>query len=118
MTGETLRLYPQIELQRDAPKRPPTARQLEVLEYIRRTLDAANRAPSIDEIRAFFGLRSKNGISKHLDALEDAGLIKRIKGFVIPFISISTRSGACQVVRMALGNTHFDYSLHLGDGDT
>jgi repressor LexA len=55
--------------------RPVTARQAEVLEFIR--ANAGMYGPAVREIAAEFGIRSPNGVVAHLRALEKKGFIKR-----------------------------------------
>jgi len=57
-----------------------TARQLKVLEYLRRYIRARGYPPTIREIRDAFGLRSNRGIVDHLRALERKGYIRRMPG--------------------------------------
>jgi repressor LexA len=55
--------------------RPLTARQAEVLEFIR--ANSGMYGPAVREIAAKFGIRSPNGVVAHLRALEKKGFIKR-----------------------------------------
>lgn len=55
-----------------------TARQAEVLEFIR--ANSAYYSPSIREIAAGLAIKSPNGVTCHLDALERKGLIRRTPG--------------------------------------
>jgi repressor LexA len=58
--------------------RPLTARQAEVLEFIR--ANSGMYGPAVREIAAEFGIRSPNGVVAHLRALEKKGFIKRRPG--------------------------------------
>jgi repressor LexA len=57
-----------------------TARQKTIYDFIRDTVASRGIPPSIREIGVRFGIRSTNGVNKHLDALERAGLIARERG--------------------------------------
>lgn len=62
------------------PGRPPiegpTARQRQILDFVRETVRAGERPPSIDEIRAYLQFSSTNAVRTHLQALEKKGLLK------------------------------------------
>jgi len=55
-------------------------RQQAIYEFIRRTVESHGIPPSLREIGLKFGIRSTNGVDKHLAALEQAGLIGRERG--------------------------------------
>jgi repressor LexA len=57
-----------------------TARQRDIYEFIRETISARGIPPSMREIGLRFGIRSTNGVNKHLVSLERAGLISRERG--------------------------------------
>ncbi len=57
-----------------------TARQRAVLDSIRDTLRRDGRPPTLREIGAEVGIRSTNGVSDHLKALEAKGYIDRASG--------------------------------------
>jgi len=57
-----------------------TARQRDIYEFIRETVASRGIPPSLREIGARFGIRSTNGVNKHLVSLERAGLIARERG--------------------------------------
>jgi repressor LexA len=57
-----------------------TARQKTIYDFICDTVASRGIPPSIREIGVRFGIRSTNGVNKHLDALERAGLIARERG--------------------------------------
>jgi repressor LexA len=57
-----------------------TARQKEILEFIKRYLDRHGIAPTVTEIRNHFNLGSLSTVHKHLKALEKRGCIRRSKG--------------------------------------
>lgn len=60
--------------------RDTTARQRDIYEFIRETVASRGIPPSMREIGARFGIRSTNGVNKHLVSLERAGLIARERG--------------------------------------
>jgi repressor LexA len=57
-----------------------TNRQLEVLDMIVEHTQREGRPPSIPEIAAHFGMKSPNGVAKHLAALEAKGAIQKGRG--------------------------------------
>jgi repressor LexA len=59
---------------------PLTERQRKILEFITEYLREEGRPPSIPEIALHFGMKSPNGVAKHLAALEAKGYIDRGKG--------------------------------------
>ena len=58
--------------------RPLTARQAEVLEFIR--ANSGIYGPAVREIAAQFGIKSPHGVVGHLNALEKKGFIRRRRG--------------------------------------
>jgi repressor LexA len=62
----------------DAPRLTP--RQRAVLDCIRETLRRDGRPPTLREIGVEVGIRSTNGVSDHLKALESKGFIDRASG--------------------------------------
>ena len=54
-----------------------TRRQREVLEFIHRYIDSHGYEPSYQAIARSLGLRSKAGIAKHVQSLEEQGLLVR-----------------------------------------
>lgn len=62
------------------PGRPPiegpTARQREILDFIRAASQAGNRPPSIDEIRGHLKFQSTFAVRTHLRSLEGKGLLR------------------------------------------
>ncbi|MEF9943669.1 MAG: repressor LexA, partial [Burkholderiaceae bacterium] len=59
---------------------PPTARQGEILEFIRNTLNDIGAPPTREEIARAFGFRSLNAAEQHLQALARKGLIELVAG--------------------------------------
>lgn len=58
--------------------KPLTARQLVILEFICQAVTKTGFPPTVREIRHRFCLRSNNGVSGHLAALERKGFLKRM----------------------------------------
>lgn len=65
--------------QKRRPGRPPiagpTARQEEILAFIRTVIHSGKRPPSIDEIRRHLRFQSTNAVRSHLQSLERKGLL-------------------------------------------
>jgi repressor LexA len=57
-----------------------TDRQREIYEFIQTSIDGRGIPPTIREIGGAFGLRSTNGVEKHLVALERNGFVVRERG--------------------------------------
>jgi|SRR5699024_10413507 len=53
-----------------------TARQADILAFIRQTIEQEQSAPSVAEIRRAFGFRSPNTVTGHLGALQRKGHIR------------------------------------------
>ena len=60
-----------------ADPKPLTARQREVLDFIKANMHLYS--PTISEIAQQFSFRSKQGVITHLDALERKGWIRRTR---------------------------------------
>ncbi len=56
---------------------PRTKRQKEVLEYIKQYIEKHGYEPSYQQIAWHLGVSSKAGIAKHIEALENQGLLSR-----------------------------------------
>src|SRR5499427_8748122 len=54
-----------------------TARQQQVLGYIRQSIHERGYPPTLREIGAYMGIRSTNGVNDHLRALERKGYLTR-----------------------------------------
>ena len=54
-----------------------TARQMQILDYIRREVKTKNYPPSVREIGEAVGLSSSSTVHAHLSKLEEKGLIRR-----------------------------------------
>ena len=61
-------------------ERPLTARQAEILEYLRAEVEGRGMPPTIREIGQEFGIRSTKGVEDHLAAIERKGYIRRERG--------------------------------------
>lgn len=57
-----------------------TARQQEILTFIRTTCLQTGRAPTVREIGAEFGISSPNGVHCHLKALRKKGFVRDSDG--------------------------------------
>jgi len=57
-----------------------TLRQQAIYDFVRSAIAASGLPPSLREIGERFGIRSTNGVEKHLRALERNGHISRIRG--------------------------------------
>ncbi|GIX02847.1 MAG: hypothetical protein KatS3mg112_1784 [Thermogutta sp.] len=58
-------------------QRTLTARQREILNFIKASIERRGYAPTVREIAAQFSIRSPNGVRGHLRALEAKGFIVR-----------------------------------------
>lgn len=56
---------------------PRTKRQKEVLEFVKHYIESHGYEPSYQQIANHLGVASKAGIAKHIEALENQGLILR-----------------------------------------
>jgi repressor LexA len=59
-------------------RQPLTARQREILDFVRESIDCGY-PPTLREIAYAFNITSTNGVSDHLKALEKKGWIRREK---------------------------------------
>jgi repressor LexA len=57
-----------------------TRRQQEILDRLRRREDAGESPPTLDELCALLGLRSRGSLHKHIQALVAAGLVEPLHG--------------------------------------
>jgi repressor LexA len=74
---------------------PQTKRQKEVLDIITRFIKNRGFKPSYQQIARELGVRSKGGIAKHINALEQLGCITRKRengSFILELRSESSRS--------------------------
>jgi len=58
--------------------KPLTARQLEVLTYVRRYWQTFRCPPSVREVCLAFGIASPQGMQRHLKALERKGVLNQL----------------------------------------
>lgn len=58
--------------------RPLTAKQAELLDFLKAYSDEFDRMPSFDEMRQGMGLASKSGVHRIIEALEERGFIRRL----------------------------------------
>lgn len=61
----------------------PTAKQIELLDYLTEFHAREGRMPSIREIARDFGLESTRSVVGRLDGLEERGLIQRHRGKIL-----------------------------------
>ena len=57
-----------------------TRRQQEVLDFLRKHAEGFQHPPSLDELCALLGLRSRGSLHKHVQALVAAGFVERMDG--------------------------------------
>ena len=67
-------------IERGPMKNKITDRQRDIYEFIRSIIASRGIPPTLREIGERFGLRSTNGVDKHLSALEQNGFITRERG--------------------------------------
>jgi repressor LexA len=67
-----------------------TAKQRELLQYIKDRVDGSGVSPSFDEMREALELKSKSGVHRLISALEERGFIRRLPN----------RARALEVLRM------------------
>lgn len=70
---------PPVAYKREA-SRDLTARQRNILEFLASFLADNGYPPTVREVGSFFGIKSTNGVSDHLRALERKGYISRSDG--------------------------------------
>jgi repressor LexA len=84
-----------------------TARQLEVLNFVRKTLKASGLPPTRSEIAEALGFRSANAAEEHLRALARKGAIELLpgasRGIRLPDEPETNVSGLPVVGRVAAG---------------
>jgi len=92
---------------------PLTARQGEILEFIRSTMVETGAPPTREEIARAFGFRSPNAAEQHLQALRKKGLIDlvagtsrgiRLKDAVLAVREVSEEFGLPLVGKVAAGS--------------
>jgi SOS-response transcriptional repressor LexA len=60
------------------PRKPPTNRQMAILQFVADRIRKYSYPPTLREIGNHMGIRSTNGVSDHLLQLEKRSLIARI----------------------------------------
>jgi repressor LexA len=97
---------------RDDPL-PLTARQSEILDFIRSTMSESGAPPTREEIARAFGFRSPNAAEQHLQALRKKGLIDlvagtsrgiRLKDTVLAVREVSEEFGLPLIGKVAAGS--------------
>ncbi|MFO7581862.1 transcriptional repressor LexA [Guyparkeria sp.] len=83
-----------------------TARQAEILAFIRDTIDETGMPPTRAEINAALGFRSPNAAESHLRALEKKGVIELLSGRSrgIRLLNASRKDELAVVGRIAAGS--------------
>lgn len=83
----------------------PTRRQRQILDFIRRRLEEEGRPPSVVEMCAGLGLKSHGSLIKHLQTLENIGLLEHTPGLARSWrpAGWSPRAGIPLVGRIAAG---------------
>jgi repressor LexA len=90
-----------------------TARQGEILDFIRQSLLDSGAPPTRDEIARAFGFRSLNAAEQHLQALQKKGLIElvagtsrgiRLKETVLALREVSAEFGLPLIGKVAAGS--------------
>jgi repressor LexA len=83
-----------------------TRKQLELLEFIHRRIQAEGVPPSFDEMKDALDLRSKSGIHRLITALEERGFIRRL----------AHRARAIEIVKLpeAVGGKRFQPRVITG----
>lgn len=61
-------------------KFPPTKRQKELLDFIKNYLQENQEAPSFNDMVLGTSIKSKSNIHDNLEALQERGLIQRLRG--------------------------------------
>ncbi len=82
-----------------------TARQGEILDFIRRALGESGAPPTREEIARAFGFRSLNAAEQHLQALQKKGLIELVAG--------TSRGIRLKHAVRALGEAALEFGLPL-----
>lgn len=84
-----------------------TRKQLELLDFIRKRMDADGVPPSFDEMKEALDLRSKSGIHRLITALEERGFIRRL----------AHRARAIEIVKLPDAMEKPGFSPRVIDGD-
>lgn len=84
-----------------------TAKQQQLLLFIDERLNSGGVSPSFDEMKDALGLKSKSGVHRLINALEERGFIKRM----------ANRARALEVVKLPDGVTTADQPSNVIAGD-
>lgn len=78
-----------------------TQRQRDILDFISSSIDQRGYPPTLREIGEHFGIRSTNGVSDHLKALEKKGFLARedLKSRAMRPMGTSSRAGSVSDIR-------------------
>jgi repressor LexA len=78
-----------------------TQRQRDILEFISSSIDQRGYPPTLREIGEHFGIRSTNGVSDHLKALEKKGFLARedLKSRAMRPMGTPSRAGSVSDIR-------------------
>lgn len=68
------------ENQEETARMSLTRRQQDILDLLRVRAESAERPPSLDELCALLGLRSRGSLHKQIRALVEAGLVEPMRG--------------------------------------
>lgn len=85
-----------------AEERRLTARQANVLEFIKDSLVGNGYPPTVREIGLHFGISSPNGVACHLKALERKGMIRVAKNISRGIVVVAHRN-LCPVCGHKIG---------------
>jgi repressor LexA len=72
---------------------PATARQLEVLAYIRRHIDELGYSPALRDIVSHFKWASTHNAAGHINALVRKGLLRRTSGIARSLVPVEATDG-------------------------
>ncbi|WP_095589797.1 transcriptional repressor LexA [Actibacterium ureilyticum] len=84
-----------------------TRKQLDLLKFIDKRLQADGVPPSFDEMKEALDLRSKSGIHRLITALEERGFIRRLPH----------RARAIEILKMPDGSDRGGFTPRVIDGD-
>jgi SOS-response transcriptional repressor LexA len=81
---------------------PPTAREHQLLQYLRSYYGERGIMPTYPEMMAFMGVRSKSGIHRMIDGLIKRGHVTRMpasaRGLRLKGSDVSTAEAICAVI--------------------
>lgn len=84
--------------------RRPTARQLEIHDWMLEYQEANGAPPALREIGAHFRIGSLNGVSDHLRALERRGLVRHYKGRARGWVALAEAVAVSDAPQPARGS--------------